>query len=170
MRAQWGMSGRLWLRIGICLALLPAAPALANGWTINDTVSALDGSRTYAATLTSSNTIHTQAGSDEQATLVVRCRYNRVESYIAWPQPLGSGALDMRWKTDNGNFITEVWSVSLDGSATFSERTAAFLTRLESAHHVTFQLSLPNFDMLLADFNVTGADAVVKGAVAACHG
>lgn len=162
------MSGRLSPKIGICLACLAASPAFAGDWKVDDTVSALDGARSYVATIESSSTIRMAPGDDEHATLVVRCLSNQLETYIAWPQPVGKDALDMQWKADGGNYASEVWSVSRDGSATFSENTRAFLTRLKAVQHATFQLVLANFETLQATFNVTGADTVVSTAFLAC--
>ena len=157
-------------RIGICLMLLLSSPASAGGWVVDDTISAFDGSRSYAATLQSSNMIRTPAGVGEPATLVVRCSASQLEVYIAWSQQVGKDALDMRWKTDNGNYASEIWSVSRDGGATFSENTRAFLARLGTAQHATFQLVLANFETLEASFTVTGADAIEKTALSACSG
>ncbi len=162
------MSGKMSLAVGICLALLVASPALASDWKVDDTVSALDGSRTYAATLDSNDTIRLSAGDDEHATLVVRCRSNYLEAYIAWPVPVGKDALDMRWRADGGPARPEVWSVSRDGGATFSEDARTFLANLANVHHASFQLVLANFNALQATFNVTGADVIANTAQSAC--
>lgn len=162
------MSGNLSLGIGVCVALLTASPALASDWKVDDTISALDGSRTYAATLDSTDTIRLSAGDEEHATLVVRCRSNLLEAYIAWPVPVGKDALDMRWRADNGPPKPEVWSVSRDGGATFSEDTRTFLANLRPVHRASFQLVLANFNTLQATFNVAGADVIATTALAAC--
>jgi hypothetical protein len=159
-------------RLGICfcLGLLLSSPALGGEWKVDDTISALDGSRTYVASLYSQNTIRDAAGSDQQATLLIRCSGRDLESYIAWPQNLGPGPVTMRWKADAGHFTDEIWSVSLDGSATFSESARAFLARLRSAKQAAFQVSLSNFTTLQANFDVTGVDMIVDAAIAACPG
>ncbi len=154
--------------IVFCLGLLLSSPALGGEWKIDDTISALDGSRTYVASLYSQNTIRDIAGTDEQATLLIRCVGGNLESYIAWPQNLGTGPVTMRWKTDAGHFADEIWSVSLDGSATFSESAGAFLAKLRSTKQATFQVSLSNFTTLQANFDVAGVDKIVDTAVAAC--
>ncbi len=164
------MSARTALGIGICLALLVASPALANDWKVEDTISALDGSRSYTASLQSSDTIQITAGDAANSTLVVRCMSGQLEAYIAWPQQVGKDALDMRWRTDGENYTAEVWSVSRDGSATFTENTRAFLAKLKTARRATFQLVLANFETLQASFNVTGADAIANTALSACAG
>ena len=163
-----GMSGNRASKIGICLAWLAASPALASDWKVDDTISALDGSRTYAATLPSSNTIRIAAGDDEPATLVVRCAATQLEAYIAWPQLVGKDALDMRWRADSGTSVAEIWSVSRDGSATFSENARALLAGLKQAQHATFQIVLANFETLQATFNVAGTDAISSAALSAC--
>jgi hypothetical protein len=155
-------------RIGICAAMLLASPALASEWKVDDTISPLDGSRTYAATLQSSTTIRVAAGDDEHATLVVRCASNLLEAYIAWPQQIGKDALNMQWRTDGAASVTEVWSVSRDGSATFTENTRGLLAKLRTAQHATFQLVLANFETLQATFNVAGTDAIAATALSAC--
>lgn len=161
------MSGSI--RIGICLALLWVSPALAGEWKVDDTISPLDGSRTYAATLLSSDTIRISSDDDEHSTLVVRCMANVLEVYIAWPKQIGKDALDMRWRADGGPPFAEVWSVSRDGSATFSENAHVFLTNLKTAHRASFQLVLANFETLQASFNVAGADVIAGTAMAACQ-
>jgi hypothetical protein len=160
------MSGAF--KIGICLALLWSSPALASEWKVDDTISALDGSRTYAATIQSSDTIRIAPGDDERATLVVRCVANLLEVYIAWPQAVGKDALDMHWRADGGTPLAEVWSVSRDGDATFSENARQFLANLRTAHRATFQLVLANFETLQATFNVAGTDAIANTALSAC--
>jgi hypothetical protein len=162
------MSTRLLPGIGVCLVLLAASPVFGNEWAVNDTISPLDGSRTYAATLRSANTIRGSDGSDDLATLVIRCAGGHRESYIAWPQNMGTGSLEMRWKTDSGKVTTESWSASVDGSATFTEGARAFLGKLKGAHQANFQVSLANFDSLQANFNVAGVDDVVDAALAIC--
>ena len=97
--------------------------------------------------LSSSTTIRIASGDDQHATLIVRCLGNMLEAYIAWPQLIGKDALDMRWRIDNGPIIAEVWSVSRDGSATFSEDTRGLLARLRTAQHATFQIQLANFEL-----------------------
>ncbi len=156
------------IRIGICLALLWASPALASEWKVDDIISALDGTRTYAATLQSSTTIRVAAGDDERATLVVRCASNLLEAYIAWPEQVGKDALDMHWRIDNATPISDVWNVSRDGSATFTENARGLLTKLRGAQHATFQLELANFETLQATFNVAGTDTIATTAMSAC--
>lgn len=162
------MSAKIALGIGVCLALLAPSPTFANEWKIDDTISALDGSRTYVAMLGSTNTIRDAAGGDEEATLVIRCSSGSLQTYIAWPRSLGQGPLEMRWKADAGSFTTEVWSVSADGGATFSEGARAFLGKLRGAHRAFFQLSLANFDFLQASFVLAGIDKIVNSALAIC--
>lgn len=157
------------LAYGIGVALIAATPALA-AWRVDDTISPLDGSRSYAALLQSSTTLRDAAGSNEPAAMVIRCTRGYLEAYIAWPRKLGTGPLEMRWSTDAAAPTQEVWSVSVDGSATFSEATRAFLSKIRSAHQASFQLSLANFDSLQASFDVTGADKIVDTALAACAG
>lgn len=156
------------LAVGICAASIAAAPAGA--WHVDDTISAFDGSRTYAAILRSDSTIRSAAGSNERATLVIRCRGGRLAAFISWPAALGTGPLEMRWKADDSGPSNEVWSVSVDGSGTFSEGPRAFLTQIEKATHATFQVSLSNFDSLQASFTVTGIDQIAKDALTACPG
>jgi hypothetical protein len=162
------MSGKAALNIGICLAMLLASPASANDWKVDDTISALDGSRSYTATVQSSDTIRIIAGDEVHSTLGVRCLSNQLEAYIIWPQLVGQSALDMRWRVDGGPVFTEVWSVSRDGSATFTENIGAFLVNLSGAKRATFQLVLANFTPLQATFDVAGADAIAKSALSAC--
>lgn len=156
------------LAIGICVASMGAAPTGA--WQVDDTISPLDGSRTYAAILRSDNTIRSAAGTNERATLVVRCRSGRLDAFIAWSTALGTGPLEMRWKADAGDTYTEVWSVSVDGGSTFSEGPRALLTQIAKASRMTFQVSLPNFDSLQASFTVSGSDQIAKDALSACPG
>ena len=163
------MSGKVSLGAGICLALLIVSPAFASDWKVDDTISALDGSRTYAATLTSTDTIRLSAGDEEHATLVVRCMSDLLEAYIAWPEAVGKDALDMRWRADGGPPKPEVWSVSRDGDATFSEDARTFLANLRTVHHASFQLALANFTTLQATFNVAGADVIANTAATACR-
>lgn len=155
------------LAVGICVASIAAAPT--GTWQVDDTISALDGSRTYAAVLRSDNVIRSTTGTNERAALVIRCRSGRLDAYISWPAALGTGPLEMQWKAD-GSAYTEAWSVSVDGSGTFSEGPRALLAQIEKATHATFQVSLPNFDSLQASFTVTGADRIAKDALAACPG
>jgi hypothetical protein len=157
------------LRIGICLVVMLASPAPAGGWKVADTISALDGTRTYAAEVLSSDTIRISSEDDEHSTLVVRCMANVLEVYIAWPKQVGKDALDMRWRADGGPPFAEVWSVSRDGSATFSENARGFLANLKTAHRASFQLVLANFETLQATFNVAGADAVASTAMSVCQ-
>jgi hypothetical protein len=164
------MPARISPRIGLCLALLAASPALGDEWRINDTISPLDGSRTYVATLQSGNTVRGSDGTDQPATFAIRCRAGQLESYVAWPQNLGTGPVEMRWKTDSGKAVSESWSVSVDGGAAFTEGTRAFLGGLRGARQVNFQVSLANFDSMHASFDVTGVDKVVEAALAVCHG
>ena len=42
------------------------------------------------------------------------------------------------------------------------------LAKLKGAHQASFQISLVNFDLLQADFDVTGVDDIVKTALTAC--
>ena len=151
------------------LAALAVAPARAAGWQIDDTESPLDGARSYAAQINSTNTIHEPSGADLQATFLVRCKAGVLDAYIVWPQTLGPGPLDMRWRADANAPSVDVWSVSPGMTATFSENPRALLAALRTAHNVSFQLSLANFTSLQASFDVTGIAPIADTATAACR-
>lgn len=149
------------------MLMLAISPATASGWKVTDTVSPLDGSRTYAAQLESASTLHEPTG-DLRAQLIVRCQQGALESYIVWPQTLGSGPLNVRWHMDSSPATTDVWTVDSGTTATFSEQVRPLLAALRSAKTASFVVTLVDFTTVQASFDVTGTAPIVDTAIAAC--
>jgi hypothetical protein len=152
----------------VALITMTISPAFAAGWKVNDTISPLDGSRTYAAQVESASTLHEPTG-DLRATMIVRCEQGVLESYIVWPQTLGQGPLNVRWHTDSNPPTTDVWTVAPGETATFSEQTRTLLAALRSAKTVSFVVTLVDFTTVQATFDVSGATPIVDTVIAACR-
>lgn len=140
-------------------------------WVVDATTSPLDGRRTYAATLRSSNVVHNSLGYDDEAWLAVRCQQGTLAIYVVWPFFIGTSGSTVSYRFGSGNLRLDNWSGSSDGTAVgrFDSQTARpILTELAGSDQFVIRVSSRRSGPQDAVFDTTGADAVVAGALAAC--
>ena len=140
-------------------------------WVVDATTSPLDGRRTYAATLRSSNVVHNSLGYDDEAWLAVRCQQGTLAFYVVWPFFIGTSDSTVSYRFDEGNLRLDSWSGSSDGTAVgrFDSRTAQpLMTQLAGTDQLVIRVTARRSGPQDAVFDTTGADAVVAGALAAC--
>lgn len=148
-----------------------AGEAFLGEWVVDATTSPLDGRRTYAATLRSSNAVHNSLGYDDEAWLAVRCQQETLAIYVVWPFFIGTSGATVSYRFGSGNLRLDNWSGSSDGTAVgrFDSQTARpILTELAGSDQFVIRVSSRRSGPQDAVFDTTGADAVVAGALAAC--
>lgn len=167
------------IALSAALGLMGMAPMMAHAeeaapgrWSVDETTSALDDSKTYVATLESANRVPNAIGREETVTLIIRCKGGTLAAYAAWPRYFGSDPVAVAWKLDDGPIVHDTWDVSSSGkSLGFFDQglTLTLIHKLRSAHRLVMQASPYEAGSLEAVFDLGGVAEVADHALTACH-
>ncbi|MGA7675426.1 MAG: hypothetical protein WCA78_10335 [Rhizomicrobium sp.] len=146
----------------------PEPPKPVSGWTVKETVSQLDNSRTYVASLDADNKIPNSIGRLDSATIIVRCKGGELEAYIAWPPFIGTEGTQAHFKFDQGPVMQQFWESSDSGTATFIPHPRDFLQSLSNSSRFVVDVDPYQSITVEAVFTTTGADKVVTQAETDC--
>jgi hypothetical protein len=145
-------------------------PTVHQRWSTENQASWLDGRRGAAFELLSDNIVKTWLG-PARPTLVIRCVSQRLEAFVT----TGSLKIDPRVQgkavtisIDGEAARTEHWADSDDRSALFVPDPAAFMQRLRAARTFHLGYSPHNSSDVVAQFQVTGIDALISDAPKHC--
>jgi hypothetical protein len=141
-------------------------------WSKENQASWLDSRRRGAAfELLSENTVKTWFG-PVRPSLVVRCASQRIEAFVVTGSPM---KIDPRVE---GKTVTismdgeparkEQWTDSSDHTAVFAPDPAAFTQRLRTVRTLHFGYSPHNSSDVVAQFHVSGIDALISAASRDC--
>jgi hypothetical protein len=152
----------------------PSAPAetAVQKWSTENQALWLDNPRRGAAfELVSENVVKTWFG-PTRPTLVIRCMAQRIEAFIVAGSPM---KIDSRVEgkavtigMDGEPVRTEHWTDSDDHKAVFAPDPSAFAQRLRTARMLHFGYSPHNSSDVVAQFHVTGIDALIGAAPKHC--
>jgi hypothetical protein len=143
----------------------------AGRWSVDESTSALDDSKTYVARLDSTNDVVSSVGRDDHATLLIRCKAGALAAYVVWPRYFGSSPVPVAWKLDAGPIARETWDVSSSGTAVgfFDPApTKALITSIRDAHRLVLQAAPYEAGPIEAVFDLDGVGVVADHALAAC--
>lgn len=150
------------------------APTETSNWRVTATPSALDPANSRGtAMIESTNNGTSIAGYPRKATLIVRCQGRERAFYINWPDYLGIDAPMVTWKLDQGAVQRGYWPESSDGSAAGFWRGREAESMIAQIRQSTrLIVSMDNRRRVPQEitFDLTGADAAITEAFAACSG
>lgn len=84
-------------------------------WTVKDERSALDGSRSYLASVESVGTVNNAAGRPTHASLILSCVEGRQMVALSWPAYLGLDEVQVEWRAGDGEIRRSAFSVIRGG-------------------------------------------------------
>ena len=139
-------------------------------WSINRSESKLDGNQTVTYMTKSLGEVPNSIGVPEKATLILRCKDNATDAYLAWPGNLGTfDDVAVTFKIDDGKIIKERWYPSSGlASAAFAKKPIDFIKKLSEGKQIIFKVSPYNHTAQEAEFAISGADEAMKEISAAC--
>jgi hypothetical protein len=154
------------------MMLLALGDPSATGWSLSETTSALDGAHSAIATLQSSNTLPNSLGRPDHALLVVRCDQGRLETYVGWPDLVGSrNFVIARWRFDDASIVDDSLKQSTDGTGTFfsPRQMASVLPGLRTAKRMVVQLTPSDAAKQEAVFELAANAEAVARVEGACR-
>src|SRR5467141_2684417 len=128
------------------------------GWTMNEDVSAMDGSKTIVLSLDAVGEIKGWLESTKP-TLVIRCKEKKTNVYVntGTRANVEYGMTDsahVRVRFDDSESESEVWNESTDGKALFAANPVRFANRLNKAKIFRFEFTPYNASPAIAEFHV----------------
>lgn len=142
--------------------------AEALGWIKNEDESKLDNSKTLMYDRFSSNMLSNSYGKEGPAALVVRCKNNQTESYIAWNSYLGIEPVKVSYRIDTDPIKRVTCDISSDHTAFFIRKPIAFLKELIGKKELIVQVRPYQSGPQEAEFSLEGIDKVVQDISEAC--
>lgn len=136
--------------------------APSNWYAYSDT-NKIDDSISYRAALPSEESLGDGFRRDEKAILIIRCKDQKLELYVVWPDFLGSGDTDVRVRLDNNKPYRQTWSISTDGRGAFANRPKEFEKSLRTAKKVIIEVDPYGELPEAATFVLTGLSDVERG-------
>src|SRR5262249_23128523 len=147
----------------------PTLPGPDSKWQFGTKTDKVDGSKTTGIALDSSDGLSGILGIKNKATLFARCRNNKTDVYVSWPEFIGIGdSKEVKWRVDGQPVAVEWWMPSADGQAVFAPAAVAFLKKLVGGQELV--LSVGSFNKLpqALSFPISGADNAIKPVRDAC--
>ncbi len=140
----------------------------ATNWTVDRRVSQLDGSKTFVAQLPSTNFLPNSVGSPDHAKLLIRCANSQLEAYIIWPPFIGTEAVQVRYRFDQGPIDEHEWTTSQDGTSTFAPNPQWFLLEVSRSSKLVVNAPVYNEANVEAVFELRGGSDVAAKARIEC--
>lgn len=147
-----------------------AAALLEPGtWNVIDETSALDGRRSYLASVESTEPLRNTAGLPSKAQLALTCTDRTLRVGIIWPAYLGTDDVRVRWAFDGGE-VQQSWVAPMRGgrNALIEGRTAdRFIDQVAAGQRVVLEVSAYS-GLQEATFDLTGGAEAAAAAREAC--
>ena len=128
-------------------------------WQVRVNSNPLDDSKTVILTLAADEG---KSGWGEQITLLIRCKSNTTEVFIAWNYYLGSVAY-VTHRIGDAKALTKEWSISTDSKATFYPGSDIALVKSMLGHdRFVAQVTPYNESPVTAVFDIRGLSEAIK--------
>lgn len=137
-------------------------------WEIDKSLSPIDDSPIVVLRLPSDEST---ANPFKTSFLIIRCRGNKTEVYIAWGEYIGSrGKFQVITRFDKEKAEKRTWDISSEGKATFYSGKHINLIRKMMKHEKLFaQVQRFNGTTTEAMFDLTGLSEAIQPICEACH-
>lgn len=149
-----------------------AAPTVSTSggsgsWQVQETVSPVDDSRTVIAGL-EGTPIKDKFGRASKPTMILRCKENSTDAYIAFSDFLGSDDTSVLSRWDEEKAQTSSWSISTDHHAVFFPNAIAAIKKIRTSGKLLVQLTPYSESPVMSTFDLSGAAAATAGISDAC--
>jgi len=146
-----------------------ASAAAVGNWELTKETSPIDDSALVYLSLMA-EVVTPEAPRTVLPTLFIRCKENRVESFINWGIPVGTGTVTVTTRLDEDEAQTSKWLVSTDFTGTFVRGShSAFIAKLRSHDRLVARLVPLAQNETTAIFNLAGLPEVIGEVYAACN-
>lgn len=149
--------------VALLLSSAPPAIAAPGAWIVDESASALDGQKTYMATVKSDEAIVGILGLPKHALLTFRCGKDGFFASLGWPdfigKELGEDSVVLRWKVDDGPVQKATWLATTKSVFAPGDRGLAWLKSLSQGKVLVVQVPDQHGDQE-ATFQLTGIDEV----------
>jgi hypothetical protein len=137
-------------------------------WQLTEEISPVDDSKVVYLSLKATEATPAAPGLTVP-TLFVRCKEGKVESFITWGAPVGTGTVAVTTRLDDGKAETARWLVSTDFRSTFVRGSSwAFISKLRGHDLLVAPLIPLAQNETTAIFNLVGLDRMLRPVKAAC--
>ncbi len=152
----------------IALLIAAALQTAPSHWLVEDTTSALDGRRTYAAAIESDTPVLNQVGQPEKATLVVACIRNERQVLLQWPRFVTTRGAQVEWKVGDGPVQRDTFLKIGDRNTQLAGRDLTdFWSAMQGEGQAVLRV-MAYENQQETTFDLTGARAALAAAEAAC--
>ncbi len=134
-------------------------------WAVNVETNPIDDSKTVTLLLMADEGKNRWG---RPIAMLVRCRSNETDLFIAWNDYLGSEA-DVLSRVGSDKARTRRWSMSTDKKATFHPQPIAFLKSMMEADSLVTQVTPYNESPVTAVFDIKGLSEAIKPLRETCH-
>lgn len=149
----------------------PSSTAVVHAWTTDNRAQWLGGHRGAAFELASDNLVQTWFGAT-RPTLVVRCMSRSTQAFVYTGSPMKieprAEGKTVTVSVDDEPVRTERWPDAEAHDALFAPDGAAFARRLMHARSLRFGYSPHNANDVVAEFHVSGLDALLEPVAKEC--
>lgn len=127
-------------------------------WDVSVKVNPIDDSKTVTLLLLAESG---KSKWNRPYALLVRCKSNETDVFIAWNEYLGREA-DVLTRIGSNQAITERWSMSTNNKSTFHPKPITFLKEMLTANKLVAQVTPYNENPATAIFNTSGLENAIK--------
>src|SRR3569623_2973573 len=146
-----------------------SATAGPGQWSVQETGSPVDDSKTVVVTLEAMSPIKGTLGQAVVPTMVLRCQQNHTEAYINFDVFLGTEQIAVLTRYDSAPAATTTWTTSTDHKAAFMPSPVAAIHSMKASSKLLVQLTPYSESPVMTTFDLTGADQATKGIRDTCH-
>jgi hypothetical protein len=137
---------------------------------IENSKSEMDSTLRVSMALAAEDTIAGANGVFQRPSLVIRCRQNRLEAYVATEvMAQGVEEIPVRWRLDTSPIHTEAWTESTSYRALFAPSPRLFIEALLRGQRLLFEFTRFQASEALVHFDIRGIQHHLSKVAAACR-
>ncbi len=100
--------------------------------------------------------------------LVLTCKQGLTSTYVVWRQYLGAYDPEITWRVGSDPSITETWSLSTDGEATFAPEPVALIKQMMTNDLFLIKTAPMEKPPVTVEFNTAGLSTEIFELRKAC--
>lgn len=105
----------------------------------------------------------------DSAVFFIRCKNNTTEAFFSWPEYVSSQAMRVAYRTDKDKAISDQWSASTEGKATFVPKAIPFIRNLLGKDSLYVEAYKSRGGAASATFSLKNIDEAIKPIQKACN-
>lgn len=146
----------------------PAPTPEPDKWTVDESSSSMDDTPSATLQLVSENKDRVNSYASAYAYLIIRCRENETDLYIAFDAFLGSDSISVRTRIDDEKAQDARWGISTDHKAAFARGAMALAKRLAKSNTYRVRLTPYSESPIEYEFDIRGLEQHLPKVAKAC--